>query len=150
VNTTENATIEIVVVYDNPLASQLSAKIIKPETDIRVAAVCLNVNETLDAIKQVQPPVIVFELAGSYPSGSALLRSIGLEYADLRAIVVSRHVNELDVFRTTGAAGFVASDLARRYLAACIRNVHQGASWIEYTSSKRRLSTPAGGIDNVE
>lgn len=149
-NTTENATIEIVVVYDNPLASQLSARVIQPETDIRVAAVCLNVNETLAAISQVQPAVIVFELAGSYPTGSALLRSIGLEYPELRAIVVSRQVNELEVFRTTGAAGFVDSDLVRRYLASCIRNVHHGASWIEYTSQKRRLSTPVGGIESVE
>ena len=149
-NATSNATIEIVVVYDNPLASQLSAKLLKSETDIRVAAVCLNVAETLDAVKQVQPPVIVFELASSYPNGSALLRSTGLEYPDLRAIVVSRHVNELDVFRATGAAGFVASDLARRFLAPCIRNVHQGASWIEYTNQKRRFSTPAGGLLSVE
>jgi hypothetical protein len=44
VNTTSNATIDIVVVYDNPLASQLSAKLLKNESDIRVAAVCLNVN----------------------------------------------------------------------------------------------------------
>ena len=149
-NTTSNATIDIVVVYDNPLASQLSAKLLKNESDIRVAAVCLNVNETLDAVKQVQPKVIVFELAQSYPTGSALLRSTGIEYPDLRAIVVSRHVNELDVFRTTGAAGFVAADLATRYLAMCIRNVHAGASWIEYTNQKRRLSTPAGGIDRFE
>jgi DNA-binding NarL/FixJ family response regulator len=150
VNTTSNATIDIVVVYDNPLASQLSAKLLKNESDIRVAAVCLNVNETLDAVKQVQPKVIVFELAKSYPTGSALLRSTGIEYPDLRAIVVSRHVNELDVFRTTGAAGFVATDLAARYLAMCIRNVHAGASWIEYTNQKRRLSTPAGGIERLE
>jgi DNA-binding NarL/FixJ family response regulator len=150
VNTTSNATIDIVVVYDNPLASQLSAKLLKNESDIRVAAVCLNVNETLDAVKQVQPKVIVFELAKSYPTGSALLRSTGIEYPDLRAIVVSRHVNELDVFRTTGAAGFVATDLAARYLAMCIRNVHAGASWIEYTNQKRRLSTPAGGIERLD
>ena len=149
-NTTSNATIDIVVVYDNPLASQLSAKLLKIESDIRVAAVCLNVNETLDAVKHVQPQVIVFELAKSYPTGSALLRATGLEHPDLRAIVVSRHVNELDVFRTTGAAGFVSSDLASRYLAMCIRNVHAGASWIEYTNQKRRLSTPAGGIDTLE
>ena len=149
-NTTSNATIDIVVVYDNPLASQLSAKLLKNESGIRVAAVCLNVNETLDAVKQVQPSVIVFELAKSYPTGSALLRATGLEYPDLRAIVVSRHVNELEVFRTTGAAGFVATDLASRCLAMCIRNVHTGASWIEYTNQKRRLSTPAGGIDRLE
>jgi len=148
VNTTSNATIEIVVVYDNPLASQLSAKLLKDETDIRVAAVCLNVAETLDAIKRVQPQVIVFELAKSYPEGSALLRNTGLEFPEARAIVISRHVNELDVFRSGGAAGFVASDLASRYLAACIRNVHEGASWIEYTNQKRRLS-PVGGIPSV-
>ena len=143
---TSNATIDIVVVYDNPLASQSSPKILKSESDIRVAAVCLNVNETLAAMKQVQPRVIVFELANSYPAGSALLRNVGLEYPDVRAVVVSRHVNELDVFRSTGASGFVATDLASRYLALCIRNVDQGASWIEYTNQKRRLSTPIGGI----
>ena len=145
-NTTSNATTDVVVVYDNPLASQSSPKILKPETDIRVAAVCLNVNETLAAMKQVQPRVIVFELANSYPAGSGLLRNVGLEHPDVRAIVVSRHVNELDVFRSTGASGFVATDLASRYLALCIRNVEQGASWIEYTNQKRRLSTPIGGI----
>ena len=103
-NTTSNATIDVVVVYDNPLASQLSARLLKPETDIRVAAVCLNLNETLDAIRRVQPGVIVFELAGSYPTGSALLRNIGLEHPELRAVVVSRHPDEVDVFRWTGAA----------------------------------------------
>ena len=147
--TTSNATIAIVVVFDNPLASQISARILKRETDIRVAAVCLNVSETLDAIKNVQPRVIIFELANSYPTGSALLRNIGLEYPEARAIVVSRHVQELDVFRTSGASGFVASDLASRYLAACIRNVEHGASWIEYTTQKRRLSTPAVGVPSV-
>lgn len=145
-NATANTTIDVVVVFDNPLASQSSPKILKNETDVRVAAVCLNVNETLDAMKQVKPRVIVFELANSYPSGSALLRNVGLEFPDVRAIVVSRHVNELDVFRTTGASGFVATDLASRHLAMCIRNVEQGASWIEYTNQKRRLSTPTGGI----
>lgn len=149
-NTTSNATIDVVVVYDNPLASQLSARLLKPETDIRVAAICLNVNETLDAIRQVRPAVIVFELASSYPTGSALLRSIGLEHPELRAVVVSRHPNEVDVFRWTGAAGFVVSDLASRYLAMCIRNVQQGASWIEYTNQLRRLSTPVGGVPAVE
>ena len=148
-NTTSNATIDIVVVYDNPLASQTSARILKQETDIRVAAVCLNMSETVDAIKSVRPKVIVFELANSYPAGCAMLRNIGLEFPEARGIVVSRHVNELDVFRTSGASGFVATDLTSRYLAACIRNVEHGASWIEYTSQKRRLSTPIGGIPSV-
>lgn len=149
-NTTSNATIDIVVVYDNPLASQLTARILKDETDIRVAAICLNVSETLDAMKSVRPKVIVFELAISYPTGCGLLRNVGLEYPEARAIVVSRHVNELDVFRGSGASGFVAADLAHRYLAACIRNVDDGASWIEYTTQKRRLSTPTGGISSIE
>jgi DNA-binding NarL/FixJ family response regulator len=143
VNATCNATIDIVVVYDNPLASQLTARLLKTETDIRVAAVCLNITEMLDAVRQVQPTVIVFELANSYPSGSALLRSTGLEHPDLRAIVVSRHVNELELFRSTGAAGFVAADLASRHLATCVRTVHLGASWIEYSTHKRRPSMPA-------
>lgn len=148
-NTTSNAAIDIVVVYDNPLASQSSPKILKAERDIRVAAVCLNVNETLAAMRQVKPRVIVFELAHSYPTGSAMLRNVGLEFPDVRAIVVSRHVNELDVFRSTGASGFVATDLATRYLAMCVRNVDQGASWIEYTNQKRRLSTPGGGVPSL-
>lgn len=147
--TTSNATIDVVVVYDNPLASQQSARLLKTESDIRVAAVCLNVAETLDAIQQVQPAVTILELAISYPTGSALLRTIGLEYPELRAIVVSRHADEVDVFRWTGAAGFVAGDLASQHLAMCIRNVRQGASWIEYTNQTRRLSTPVGGIPIV-
>jgi DNA-binding NarL/FixJ family response regulator len=149
VNSTSNATTDVVVVYDNPLASQSSPKILKNEREIRVAAVCLNVNETLAAMRQVKPRVIVFELANSYPAGSALLRNVGLEFPDVRAIVVSRHVNELDVFRSTGASAFVATDLATRYLAMCIRNLEQGASWIEYTNQKRRLSTPVGGIPSL-
>lgn len=148
-NTTSNAIIDIVVAYDNPLASQISARILGQEAGIRVGAVCLNVSETLDAIRTVQPKVIVIELANSYPAGSALLRTIGLEYPEACAIVISRHVNELDVFRTSGASGFVASDLASRYLGACIRNVEQGASWIEYTTQKRRLSTLSGGFPTV-
>lgn len=147
--TTSNATIDIVVVYDNPLASQQSARLLKTESDIRVAAVCLNLAETLDAIRQVKPAVTILELASSYPTGNALLRTVGLEHPELRAIVVSRHAEEVDVFRWTGAAGFVAADLAGRYLAMCTRNVHQGASWIEYTNQTRRLSTPVGGIPTV-
>lgn len=149
-NTTSIPTIDVVVVYDNPLASQLSAKLLQSETDIRVAAVCLNIAETLDAVKDVRPPVIVFELANSYRTGCGLVRSVGLEYPDLRAVVISRHVNELEIFRACGATGFVAADLASRHLAMCVRNAHLGASWIEYTNQKRRLSTPMGGVPTVE
>ena len=142
---TPTETITVVVVADHPLASSGVARVLKREADMDVAAVCFGEAESISAVRRHEPAIIVFEFPNPRSGGPALLRSIALAKPGTRIIVVGQHTSEIDKFRDAGAAGFVVTDQSAKYLAACIRNVHQGATWIEYTGRVRRVSTPPGG-----
>jgi two-component system invasion response regulator UvrY len=146
VNTdTTASTITIVVVDDHPLASTGIARVLKRESDLDVAAICYGETESIDAVRRHSPDIIVFEFPNPRTGGPALLRAVANAHPDARVIVVGRHTSEIDMFRDAGAAGFVTTEECGRFLAACVRNVYAGATWIEYTGRRRRVSTPPGG-----
>lgn len=142
---TPTETITVVVVDDHPLASSGIARLLKREPDLDIAAVCFGEAESISAIRRHEPGIIVFEIPNPRSGGPALLRSIALAKPGTRIIVVGPHTSEIDKFRDAGAAGYVTTEQSARFMAACVRNVHQGATWIEYTGRVRRVSTPPGG-----
>jgi two-component system, NarL family, response regulator len=142
---TPTETITVVIVDDHPLASTGIARVLKGERDMDVAAVCYGEAEAVNAALKHEPAVVVFEFPNARPGSQALLRSVALAHPRARLIVVGPHTSEIDRFRDAGASGFLITGQARQFLAASIRNVLAGATWIEYTGRVRRVSTPPGG-----
>jgi DNA-binding NarL/FixJ family response regulator len=138
-------TIDLVIVDDHPLASSGIARILKRETDLRVAAECLSGVEAVEAVQRTKPAVVVFELHSPHASGAMLLRAVRNVDAHAQVVVVTRNIGERENLRTAGVTGFVTTDLAGKHLAACIRAVHDGATWIEYVGNPRTSpsSSPA-------
>ena len=138
-------TITVVVVDDHPLASTGVARLLKNEPALDVAAVCYGEVEAVTAVLKHEPSIVVFEFPNPRAGGQALLRSVAVAHPRARLIVVGQHASEIDKFRDAGASGFLITGEAKRFLAACVRNVYAGATWIEYTGQIRRVSTPPGG-----
>jgi len=142
---TSTQTITVVVVDDHPLASTGVAHLLKPEPDLDVAAVCYGDVEAVNAVLRHEPAMVVFEFPNPRAGCQEMLRTVAVAHPRARLIVVAQHTSEIDRFRDAGASGFLTTDQARKFLAPCIRNVHAGATWIEYTGRMRRVSTPPGG-----
>ena len=142
---TPTDTISVVVVDDHPLASTGVARLLKGEPGFDVAAVCYGEAEAVTAVLRHEPSIVVFEFPNPRNGSQEVLRSVAAAHPRARLIVVAHHTSEIDKFRDAGASAFLMTDQAPRHLAACVKNVVAGATWMEYTGRVRRVSTPPGG-----
>jgi len=95
----------------------------------------------LDAIRRLNPDLVIADLSLKESSGLELLRNVKVEFPLLKVLVVSAHDESVyaDVALRAGAMGYLMKDNALENVVAASRRVLSGEIYLSQTQTARML-----------
>lgn len=125
--------IRLVLVDDHPVVLHGLQGLFERHVDFDVVATCTSGDRALEAVRRLQPDVIVLDLRLPGLSGLDVLRTLAAEKIPCRAVLLTAAIDDRqasDVVRL-GARGIVLKESPPEMLVDCVRRVHAGEEWIE-------------------
>jgi DNA-binding NarL/FixJ family response regulator len=135
--------IRLVVADDHPLILDALQQLFSLEPDFQLLACCRNGTETLQAVKDYQPDVLILDVRMPGQDGLAVLREMREEHCPTRVVLLTAGLEEHETLEAVrlGAHGVVLKEMASHLLVQCVRKVHAGGQWLERHSISRALET---------
>lgn len=133
--------IRLVLADDHPPILQGLTLLLRQEPDLEVLAVCRDGEETLQAVRQFQPDVLILDILMPGKDGLAVLRELRQLEIPTRVILLTAAIDEdnlLEAMRL-GVGGVVLKEMAVPLLIQCVRKVHAGDQWLERHSIGRAM-----------
>jgi DNA-binding NarL/FixJ family response regulator len=133
--------IRLVLADDHPLILQALAQLFETEADFQVLACCVSVEETLQAVRQHRPDILLLDLYMPDTGGLTVLRKMKQEELPIRVVLLTGMVDEDEMLEAIhlGACGVVLKDTPPDLVLQCVRAVHTGAQWLERRSISQAL-----------
>jgi DNA-binding NarL/FixJ family response regulator len=133
----------LVVADDHPLILDALQQLFHLEPDVELLACCRNGTETLQAVKDYQPDVLILDIRMPGQDGLAVLRALRQEHPPTRVVLLTAGLEEHEVLEAVrlGAQGVVLKEMASHLLVQCVRKVHAGGQWVERHSARQALET---------
>ena len=131
--------IRLVLADDHPVVLEGLETLFRRERDIKVLARCLNGEETLEAVREHRPDVLVLDIRMPNTDGLDVLRQLKKEKLCPRVVLLTMGLEEDQVVEglRLGVAGVVLKEMASHLLVQCVRKVHAGEQWLERRSFAR-------------
>jgi DNA-binding NarL/FixJ family response regulator len=135
--------IRLVVADDHPLILEALQQLFGLEDDFELLSCCRTGTETLQAVKDSQPDVLILDIRMPGQDGLAVLRALREEHTSTRVVLLTAALEEHEVLEAIrlGAQGVVLKEMASHLLVQCVRKVHAGGQWVERHSVSRALET---------
>lgn len=133
--------IRIVLADDHTMVLQGLELLLCQEPDFQVLACCRNGDETLRAVRQYRPDILILDLAMPGKDGLAVLRELQREELPTRVVLLTAALDEDDTLEALrlGVGGVVLKEMTVPLLIQCVRKVHAGDLWLEKRSISRAL-----------
>ena len=133
--------IRLVIADDHPLILQGLESLLRLEPDIEILACCRTGEETLQAVRQHQPDILVLDIRMPRKDGLEVLHEMHQEHLPTRVVILTAELDEREALRALrlGVSGMVLKDMLPELLVQCIRKVHAGGQWLERRSTGRVL-----------
>ena len=111
------------------------------EEDFQVVARCTNGEETLQAVRQHRPDILILDIRMPRKDGLAIAREIQSERLPTRIVLLTAELDEDQLLEAVrlGVQGIVLKEMAPQLLVQCIHKVHNGGQWLERNSTKLAL-----------
>ena len=111
------------------------------EEDFQVVARCTNGEETLKAVREHRPDILILDIRMPGKDGLAIAREIQSEGLPTRIVLLTAELDEDQLLEAVrlGVRGIVLKEMAPQLLVQCIRKVHNGGQWLERNSTKLAL-----------
>jgi len=124
--------IRVVLADDHPVVLGGLARLFALESDLEVVACASDGTQTIDAVRKLNPDVVVLDLRMPNKDGLAVIRELRRESSRTQ-IVVFTAVEGPEIIEAIhlGVRGVVLKDMAVRLLLDAVRKVHAGGTWIE-------------------
>jgi DNA-binding NarL/FixJ family response regulator len=141
--TEHDLTISLVLADDHPIVLDGLESLFGHEPDLKVLARCLNAADTLRAVREHQPDVLILDLKMPRPGGLAVLREITKEHLSTRVVLLTDTLHEEELIEAIrlGVSGVVLKEMAPRLFVECVRKVYAGERWVEKRSFGHALET---------
>jgi len=135
--------IRLVLADDHPLILDALEHLFGLEPGFQVLARCWNGEETLQAVRQYQPDVLILDVCMPDKDGLAVLREMAQEQCPTRVVLLTAHLSEHEMLEAIrlGVHGVVLKVMATQHLVQCVRQVHAGKQWLDPHSISRALAT---------
>ena len=132
--------IRLVLADDHPIVLDGLTQLFANGPDFQVLACATNGEEALQAVRRLQPDILVLDLRMPGKNGLEVLREMQREALPTRTIVLTALDNDdvLDAI-SLGAAGIVLKDMAAALLVQCVREVYAGRKWLERSIAGRAV-----------
>jgi DNA-binding NarL/FixJ family response regulator len=133
--------IRLVLADDHPLILDGLESLFRLEEDFEVLARCADGVQALDAVRRLQPDVLVLDIRMPGKDGLQVARELQAEKLPSRVVLLAAELDEeqaLEAVRS-GVKGIVLKEMAPKLLVQCIRKVYAGEQWVERRSDRCAL-----------
>jgi DNA-binding NarL/FixJ family response regulator len=143
--------IRLVLADDHPIVLEGLKQLFAIGRDFQVLACAINGEEALQAVRRLQPDILVLDLRMPGKSGLEVLREMQREALATRTVVLTALDNDdvLDAI-SLGAAGIVLKDMASALLVQCVREVYAGRKWLERSIAGRAVERLVKGKSRTQ
>jgi two-component system nitrate/nitrite response regulator NarL len=126
-------TIRLVLADDHPIILAGLVQLFSAEGDFEILARAGNGEDTLRAVLQFRPDILVLDIRMPGMDGLAVLREMRGRYLPTKVVVLTA-IGGDPIFEAVrlGARGVLLKDAAPQLLVRCIREVHAGGNWLEH------------------
>lgn len=133
--------IRLVIADDHPLILDGLEKLFHREPDIQVVARCRDGEETLQAVRQHKPGLLILDIRMPGKDGLAVLQEMRQEKLLTQVVLLTAELDEHEALKALrlGVSGVVLKEMMPQQLVQCVRKVHAGGQWLEYRSTGRVL-----------
>lgn len=138
--------IKIVVADDHPIVLHGLEGLFAAERDFKVLASCVTGAETLKAVTQHTPDILVLDIRMPDKNGWVVLQEIRQKKLPTRVVVLTAAIDDAEILQAMrlGAWAVMMKDMAPRSLLDCIRTVHAGEKWFDQKVVGRALEALLG------
>lgn len=144
--------IRVLIADDHQMVRDGLRRVLEREPDLEVVGEAGGVGETIDAIRQSQPDVVLLDMNLADGTGREVLPALVRMPSATRAIVLTGHPQDgtAEEVIGLGASGYLVKSASSAELARAIRAVHRGEIWAEHSTLSRLVEhlrhAPAGAI----
>ena len=130
--------IRTLVVDDHTIVRDGICALLALAGDIEVVGEAGNGNEALKMVKELEPDVVLMDIAMPIMGGLEATRRIRKEFPRTRVLVLTQYDDKEYVFPVieAGASGFISKAAASSELASGIRSVYHGDSYLSPSVAK--------------
>jgi DNA-binding NarL/FixJ family response regulator len=129
---TANEKRRVLIVDDHPVFRHGITAMINAEADLNVCGEAGSAPLALEALRRLQPDIVLVDISLPGTNGIELLKSMRAEFPKLPMLVVSMHDESLYALRAlrAGALGYVMKAEALDLILVAIRKVLQGEPYL--------------------
>ena len=144
------ANTSVMIVDDHPALCEGLGHRIGSQSDMLVCAQAADVGEALNKVEQIEPSVVIVDIALRDSDGLELLKAIKLRYPKIRLLVHSMYEESLYADRClrAGAMGYVNKEANPQEVISAIREIVKGRVYLS-PSMKNQLSDQ-NGLGNTQ
>ena len=130
--------IRVLVVDDHTIVRDGICALLALAGDIEVVGEAANGSEALNMVKELQPDVVLMDIAMPIMGGLEATRRIHKEFTRTKVLVLTQYDDKEYVFTVieAGASGFISKTAASSELASGIRSVYEGDSYLSPSVAK--------------
>ncbi len=130
--------IRVLVVDDHTIVRDGICALLALVGDIEVVGEAVNGSEALKMVAQLQPDVVLMDIAMPIMGGLEATRRITREFPKAKVLVITQHDDKEYVFPVleSGASGLISKAAASSELASGIRSVNKGDSFLSPSVAK--------------
>jgi two-component system nitrate/nitrite response regulator NarL len=131
--------IRIVIADDHPIVLDGLEQLFKLEGDFKVVGRCMDGEQTLRAVHETMPDLLIVDIRMPKRDGLSVIRELLREKIAVRVVLLTAALDEEEVIEAIrlGVSGVVLKDMAPQLLIQCIREVHAGRRWIDRETMSR-------------
>ena len=128
--------INLVVADPHPVFLLGLERLLTDEAEINLQAMCATAEETLQAVRQYRPDLLILDIGFRDRSGLDLIRDVRQENLPVKVIILAGALDDEQTIETLrlGVQGVLLKSMPPRMLVQCIHNVHAGGQWMEKQS----------------
>ena len=130
--------IRVLVVDDHTIVRDGICALLALAGDIEVVGEAANGSEALKMVRELQPNVVLMDMAMPIMGGLEATRRLRREFPRTRVLVLTQYDDKEYVFPIiqAGASGFISKTAASSELTKGIRSVYQGDSYLSPSAAR--------------
>jgi DNA-binding NarL/FixJ family response regulator len=131
--------IRIVIAEDHAVVRDGISSVLEFERDMKVVGHAKNGQQAIERFRELQPDVLLMDLAMPELDGIQALTAIRREFPGARIVVLTTYDGDENVFRALegGAKGYLLKDCSTADLLGAIRKVHAGGTHVSDRAAAR-------------
>jgi DNA-binding NarL/FixJ family response regulator len=141
----------VLIVDDHPIVRQGLAQLINQESDLHVCGQAEDGHEALQAIRTLDPDMVVVDISLKDTSGIELIKDIKVQYPNLPVLTLSMHDEGIYAERAmrAGARGYIMKQEATEKVVTAIRRVLAGEVYVSEGMAAKMVGKLIAGPSEV-